>query len=140
MKYWLMKSEPDKYSFEEMQKDNITHWDGVRNYQAQNNMKAMNIGDLAFFYHSNKGKEIVGIVQIVKEIYPDFTDEQGKFGMVDVKFQKELLRPVTLSEIKEQKFLENMALVKQSRLSVMPVSETEWTFILKLSGNLKDSV
>lgn len=134
MAYWLVKSEPYKYSWDEMVADGTTFWDGVRNYQASNNMKAMKIGDQAFFYHSNEGKEIVGIVEIVKEYYPDHTDEKGRFGMVDVKAVSPMEQPVTLAEIKSNPALENMALVKQSRLSVCPVTDEEWDIILKMSG------
>ncbi|MBI1301610.1 MAG: EVE domain-containing protein [Alphaproteobacteria bacterium] len=133
MAYWLVKSEPFKYPWDQMVKDGTTFWDGVRNYQASNNMKTMKIGDQAFFYHSNEGKEIVGIVKIVKEYYPDHTDEKGRFGMVDVKPVRALKKPVTLSDIKGSPALENMALVKQSRLSVCPVTAKEWDVIMKMS-------
>ena len=134
MNYWLIKSEPFKWSWDQQVKKGVEHWDGVRNYQASNNMKAMKIGDQCFFYHSNEGKEIVGIVEVVKEYYPDHTDEKGKFGMVDVKAVKPVPKPVTLKTIKETKALENMALVKQSRLSVCPVSKKEWDTICKMGG------
>lgn len=132
MAYWLMKSEPYKYSWDEMVKDGTTYWDGVRNYQAANNMKAMKIGDQCFFYHSNEGKEIVGIVEVVKEYYPDHTDKSGKFGMVDVRAVKKLPNPVRLKNIKSEKTLENMALVRQPRLSVCPVTAKEWNKICKM--------
>lgn len=132
MAYWLAKSEPFKYSWDQLVKDGSTFWDGVRNYQASNNMKAMKKGDLAFFYHSNEGKEIVGIMEVVKEYYPDHTDEKGRFGMVDFKAVKPFKTPVTLKQIKETKSLEGMALIKQSRLSVCPVTEKEWNIILKM--------
>ncbi len=135
MKLWLLKSEPDKYSFDDMKLDATTYWDGVRNYQAQNNMKQMKVGDRAFFYHSNKGKEIVGIVEVVKEYYPDNTDSSKKFIMVDVAYRENLQRFVTLKEIKNHAPLENMALVKQSRLSVMPVTQYEWDTIMDMSNN-----
>ncbi|GJL86170.1 MAG: ubiquinol-cytochrome c reductase [Micavibrio sp.] len=134
MAYWLVKSEPFKYSWDEMVNDGTTYWDGVRNYQASNNMKAMKKGDECFFYHSNEGKEIVGIVKVVKEYYPDHTDEKGRFGMVDVKTVKPLKKSVTLKEIKETKSLETMALVRQSRLSVCPVADKEWKTICKMGG------
>ena len=129
MQYWLVKSEPFTWSWQQQVEKGVEHWDGVRNYQASNNMKAMKIGDQAFFYHSNKGLEIVGIVEVVKEYYPDPTDEKGRFGMVDFKAIKELTTPVTLKEIKANPALEEMALVKQSRLSVSPVREHEWQII-----------
>ncbi len=134
MAYWLVKSEPFKYSWDEMVSDGTTYWDGVRNYQASNNMKEMKKGDECFFYHSNEGKEIVGIVKVVKEYYPDHTDEKGRFGMVDVKAVKPLKKHVTLKEIKEAKSLETMALVRQSRLSVCPVADKEWKTICKMGG------
>lgn len=133
MQYWLVKSEPYKWSWDMHVKKGVTGWDGVRNYQASNNMKAMKKGDLAFFYHSNEGKEIVGIVEVAREYHPDPTDETGKFGMVDFKAVKPLKNPVTLEHIKREKSLSNMALLKQSRLSVSPVSASEWNFILKMS-------
>lgn len=136
MNYWLMKSEPDVYSWDQLVKDKTTSWNGVRNYQAAANMKAMKNGDLAFFYHSNIGKEIVGIVEIVKEYYPDHTDESDKFGMVDVKAVKPFPTFVTLAHIKSTAALSGMALIKQSRLSVCPVTEKEWALICKM-GNLK---
>ncbi len=133
MKYWLMKSEPDVYSYDQLVKDKKGSWDGVRNYQAANNLKAMAIGDLAFFYHSNIGKEIVGICKITKTAYPDPTDETGRFVMVDVVPYKKFKIPVTLATIKSTKSLQNIALIKQSRLSVMPITKAEWDIILKLT-------
>ncbi len=112
----------------------VEHWDGVRNYQANNNMKAMKIGDQAFFYHSNEGKEIVGIVEVVKEYYPDHTDPKGRFGMVDFKAVKPLEKSVSLATIKETKSLEDMTLLKQMRLSVSPVTAKEWKTICKMGG------
>ncbi len=132
--YWLVKSEPFKWSWDDHVKKGVEHWDGVRNYQASNNMKAMKIGDQAFFYHSNEGKEIVGIVEVVKEYYPDHTDPKGRFGMVDFKAVKPVPNPVTLATIKETPELETMALLKQSRLSVSPVTKDEWKFICKMGG------
>ena len=134
MKYWLIKSEPFKWSWDDQVKKGVEHWDGVRNYQASNNMKDMKTGDQAFFYHSNEGKEIVGICEVVTEYYPDHTDETGRFGMVDFKAVKPLKTPVTLKQIKETKSLAEMALLKQSRLSVSPVRKTEWDIILKMGG------
>lgn len=133
MNYWLIKSEPFKWSWDQQVKKGVEHWDGVRNYQASNNMKAMEIGDLAFFYHSNEGKEIVGIVEVVKEYYPDHTDPKGRFGMVDFKAVKPVNKPVTLAQIKSDPELADMALLKQSRLSVSPVKKSEWDYILKLA-------
>jgi predicted RNA-binding protein with PUA-like domain len=131
--YWLVKSEPFKWSWDQHVKKGVQGWDGVRNYQASNNMKVMKNGDLAFFYHSNEGKEIVGIVEVVKEYHPDPTDDTGKFGMVDFKAVKPLANPVTLEQIKADKKLAKMALLKQSRLSVSPVTKDEWDYILTLS-------
>ena len=132
MAYWLVKSEPETWSWNDQVKAGVTFWDGVRNYQARNNMQAMKTGDQAFFYHSGKERAIVGIVEIVKEFYPDPSDESGKFGMVDVKMKKALTEPVTLAQIKAEPSLEDIALVRQSRLSVMPIKEDEWNTILKL--------
>lgn len=134
MQYWLVKSEPFKWSWDQQVAKGVEHWDGVRNYQAANNMKAMKKGDRAFFYHSNEGKEIVGIVEVAREYYPDHTDETGKFGMVDFKAVKPLKTPVTLATIKETPALAGMALLKQSRLSVSPVTAREWEIICKMGG------
>lgn len=134
MQYWLVKSEPDVWSWEQHVKKGTQHWDGVRNHQAANNLKAMKKGDQAFFYHSNIGKEIVGIVEVVKESYPDPSDEAGKFVMVDFKALKPLKKPVTLADVKSTKALADMALLKQSRLSVQPVTAAEWKTILKMGG------
>ena len=136
MQYWLVKSEPYKWSWEDHVKKGVEHWDGVRNYQASNNMKAMTIGDQSFFYHSNEGKEIVGIVEVVKEYYPDHTDPKGRFGMVDFKAIKPVPKPVTLKAIKENKDLEGIALVKQMRLSVCPITKREWDILCKM-GEVK---
>jgi predicted RNA-binding protein with PUA-like domain len=133
MQYWLIKSEPFKWSWDDHVKKGVEHWDGVRNYQASNNMKAMKNGDLAFFYHSNEGLEIVGICEVVREYYPDHTDPKGRFGMVDFKAVKPVKKPVTLKQIKADENLQDMALIKQSRLSVSPVREGEWNYILKLA-------
>ena len=132
MAYWLVKSEPGTWSWEDQVRDGTTFWDGVRNYQASNNLKAMKKGDLCFFYHSVNEKRIVGIVKVVKEYYPDPGDASGRFGMVDVKAVKPVKRPVTLAEIKGEPRLEEMALIRQSRLSVMPVSEEQWNLILAM--------
>ena len=133
MARWLMKSEPSVYPWERLVKEGRTGWNGVRNYQANNNMKAMKIGDEAFFYHSNEGKEIVGIMKIVKLWYLDPTDETERFGMVDVAPVKALSKSVTLAAIKSEKTLVSMVLLRQGRLSVAPVTETEWNKILKMS-------
>ncbi|MGD8327153.1 MAG: EVE domain-containing protein [Sphingomonadales bacterium] len=132
MAKWLVKSEPFKYSWDDMVRDGTTHWDGVRNYQALNNMRAMKKGDLAFFYHSNEGKEIVGIVEIVKEFYPDPNDERS--GLVDVKAHKAVPNPVTLKAIKADEGLHDIALVRQSRLSVMPIDDESWDKLSKMGG------
>lgn len=134
MSYWLIKSEPSAYSWEQMVEDKKTEWTGVRNYQAANNMKAMQLGDLAFFYHSNEGKEIVGIVKVSGLYRLDPTDKERKFGMVEVTAEKPLKRPVTLLDIKGDKVLSGMALIRQSRLSVSPVTAAEWRIICKLGG------
>jgi predicted RNA-binding protein with PUA-like domain len=134
MNYWLLKSEPEKWSWDAQVKAKTTFWDGVRNYMAANFMKAMKLGDHAFFYHSNEGKEIVGIVEITKEFYLDPKDETGKFGMVDVAAVEKLPTPVTLVQIKADPALSNMVLVKNSRLSVQPVTPEEWKYIAKLGG------
>jgi predicted RNA-binding protein with PUA-like domain len=134
MAYWLMKSEPDAFSWEQMVKRKREPWSGVRNHQAANNMKAMKIGDLAFFYHSNIGKEIVGVVKISKLYHPDPTDKTGKFGMVEVEAVKPLEKRVTLADIKAEPELRGMALLKQSRLSVSPVSAAEWKAICGMGG------
>ena len=134
MKYWLMKSEPAVYPWEQLVREKKSGWTGVRNYQASNNMKAMKLGDEAFFYHSNDGKEIVGIVKVSKLYHPDPTDETGKFGMVEVTAHKPFKKPVTLADIKAQPKLKNMTLLKQSRLSVSPVTAEEWSIICKMGA------
>lgn len=134
MQYWLVKSEPDVWSWDQHVKKGIQHWDGVRNHQAANNLKAMKKGDRAFFYHSNIGKEIVGIVEVVKESYPDPSDEKGKFVMVDFKAIQPLAKPVTLADVKTITALADMALLRQSRLSVQPVTAAEWKLICKRGG------
>jgi predicted RNA-binding protein with PUA-like domain len=134
MNTWLVKSEPSTWSWGDHVKSGVHYWDGVRNYQAANNMKAMRIGDLAFFYHSVEEKRIVGIVEVVREYYPDHTDESGRFGMVDFKAVKAVPKPVTLADIKAHPDLQNLALVRQSRLSVVPVGEKEWKIICTMAG------
>lgn len=134
MQYWLAKSEPFTWSWEQHIKKGVEPWSGVRNYQAANNMKAMRLGDRAFFYHSNEGLEIVGIMEVVKEYYPDPTDEKGRFGMVDFKAVQTVPQPVSLKTIKAHPDLQDMALVRQSRLSVSPVTVAEWELICELGG------
>ena len=133
--YWLLKSEPNTWSWDDQVKSKIDMWDGVRNYQARNNLMKMKKKDLCFFYHSISEKSIVGIVEVIKEHYPDPTDKKNKFVVVDVKAIKKLKHPVSLEEIKNNKKLKNIALIKQSRLSVMPVTKPEWNEILKISNN-----
>lgn len=133
MQYWLLKSEPDVYSYDELVKDGETIWDGVRNHQAANNMKAMKVGDKAFYYHSNIGREVVAVVNISKLAAQDPTDETGRWVAVSVKPEKKLARPVTLTEIKQNPFFEDFALVRQSRLSVVPVEKKYWDEILKMA-------
>ena len=128
-----MKSEPSTWSWNNQVKDKITMWDGVRNYQARNNLMKMKIGDKCFFYHSVNEKSVVGIVEVVKEHYPDPTDKKGVFVAVDVKAVKKLKLPVSLEQIKNSAKLKNMALVKQSRLSVMPIKASEYKEILRIS-------
>ena len=136
MKYWLLKSEPVAWSWVNQVNEGASMWDGVRNYQARNNLKEMRKNDLCFFYHSVTERSIVGIVKVVKEHYPDPTDKTGRFVVVDVKAIKKLENPVSLDQIKENKKLKNIALVKQSRLSVMPIQLKEWEEIIKLSLSL----
>ena len=135
MKYWLIKSEPDVWSINQQIKSGAkgAPWDGVRNYQASKNLKTMKIGDLCFFYHSNIGKEIVGIVELIKEHYIDKTDKSGRFVAVTVKFKKKLAKPVSLKDIKKHKELGDLALIKQSRLSVMPIDYKSWKIINNMS-------
>ena len=132
--YWLLKSEPSTWSWEDQVKAVIEMWDGVRNYQARNNLMKMRKKDLCFFYHSVSEKKIIGIVEIVKEYYPDPTDKTGRFVVVDVKATKKLKNQVSLDQIKENSKLKDIALVKQSRLSVMPLKKTEWEIIIKMSN------
>ena len=134
MKYWLLKSEPDAWSWNNQLKEGVSMWDGVRNYQARNNLKEMKKNDLCFFYHSVTESSIVGIVKVVKEYYPDPTDKTDRFVVVDVKAIRKLKNPVSLDQIKENNKLKDIALVKQSRLSVMPLKKTEWDIIIKMSN------
>ena len=134
MKYWLLKSEPDAWSWDNQVKAGASMWDSVRNYQARNNLKEMKKNDLCFFYHSVTEKSIVGIVKVVKEYYPDPTDKTGRFVVVDVKATKKLKNPVSLDQIKENSKLQDIALVKQTRLSVMPLKKNEWDIIIKMSN------
>ncbi len=134
MQYWLFKSEPGAWSWKDQVEADTAEWDGVRNYQANNNMKEMNKGDRGFFYHSVNEKQIVGVVEVVKEHYPDSTDKSGRFGMVDVKALFPVKKPVTLADIKAEPQLADLALVKQSRLSVVPVGKKEWKILCKMAG------
>ena len=131
--YWLLKSEPSTWSWENQVKTGVEMWDGVRNYQARNNLMRMKKKDLCFFYHSVSEKLIVGIVEVVKEHYPDPTDKTGRFVVTDVKAKKKLKRAVSLEEIKNTPKLSSIALIKQSRLSVMPLTKNEWDIIIKIS-------
>ena len=135
MQYWLLKSEPDVWSIDQQKKAGVkgAPWDGVRNYQAAKNLKSMKKGDLCFFYHSNIGKEIVGIVEIIKEFYLDKTDKSGRFVAVTIKFKNKLPKPVTLENIKNNKELSHLSLIKQSRLSVMPIDSKSWKIINNMS-------
>mgnify|MGYP001419837916 FL=1 len=136
MNYWLLKSEPDVWSIEQQKKAGVkgVAWDGVRNYQAAKNLKSMKKGDQCFFYHSNIGKEVVGIVEVIKEHYIDKTDKSGRFVAVTVKFLKKLNKPVSLEEIKKNKELSHLSLIKQSRLSVMPIDSKSWKILNKMSN------
>ena len=139
MKYWLLKSEPDVWSFDQQKKigtKGVT-WDGVRNYQAAKNLKSMSLGDLCFFYHSNIGKEIVGIVEVIKKAFIDPTDKEKKFVAVQVRFKSSLNSTVSLRDIKNNSQLRDLPLIKQSRLSVMPIDFKSWKIILKMS-NIKN--
>ena len=137
MQYWLMKSEPSAYSWQQLQKDGKTGWTGVRNFQASANMKKMQKGDRVFFYHSNEGLEIVGIMEVAKEYHPDPTDKTAKFGMVEVKPVAPVPTPVSMKEIKATPSLKDMVLVKNSRLSVQPVTAAEWKQVCKMGGVTK---
>jgi predicted RNA-binding protein with PUA-like domain len=132
--YWLVKSEPDAFSWDQQVANGVEAWTGVRNHMAKNNLKAMKKGDYAFFYHSNIGKEIVGVVQVVKEAYPDPTAEGGDWVCVDMKAIGPVPKPVTLAAIKADPALAELALVRMSRLSVVPVSPEHWAYISKMAG------
>ena len=135
MQYWLMKSEPDVWSIKQQKKAGTkgAPWDGVRNYQAAKNLKNMKKGDLCFFYHSNIGKEIVGIVEVIKEAYLDKTDKSGRFVAVTVQFKKKLTKPITLETIKKNKEFSHLSLIRQSRLSVMPIDSKSWKILNNMS-------
>ena len=134
MKYWLLKSEPDVWSLNQQKKAGIkgATWDGVRNYQARNNLKKMKVGDLCFFYHSNIGKEIVGIVKVIKKAFPDKTDKKKRFVAVQVRFVEEFNSPISLEKIKKTKAISHLPLINQSRLSVMPIDYKSWKIIYKM--------
>ena len=134
MAYWLVKSEPFKYSWDQFVKDGQTFWDGVRNYAARNHLKGMEKGDEVFFYHSNEGLEIVGIAKVVKEAYQDPTTDEEAWVVVDLKPVKKLKSPVSLQQIKGEKRLKDMALLRLSRLSVQPVTDEEWKVVMELAG------
>ena len=136
MAHWLYKSEPSVWSWDQQvaEGDKGTHWNGVRNHVAKKNLMTMKKGEQGFFYHSNEGKAVVGIVEVIREYYPDHTDETGKFGMVDIKAVKPFERPVTLEEIKAEPRLKDMILVNNSRLSVQPVTDEEWALICAMGG------
>lgn len=136
MAYWLLKTEPHVWSWADQIEKKITSWDGVRNYQASHNLKVMNVGDFALFYHSGNERQIMGIVQVIKPYYPDPSDPTGRFGMVDVKACQPLEHPVTLKEVKENPSLHHLALVRQPRLSVMPIDEISWDILLRM-GKIK---
>jgi predicted RNA-binding protein with PUA-like domain len=133
MNYWLVKSEPFKYSWEKFEKDKLTTWDGVRNYQARNNLREMQLGDQVLFYHSNEGKEIVGVAEVVRESYQDPTTEDTNWLVVDLKPVKKLTKTVTLEQIKSNDLLSNIGLIRQGRLSVMKVEKMEFDTIINLS-------
>jgi len=134
MNYWLFKSEPETWSWDDQVKKGTERWNGVRNHQANNNMKAMKVGDRGFFYHSGEERRIVGIVEVAREHYPDPTDTSGKFGMVDVKALEAVPRPVTLAQIKESGRFDDLLVVRHSRLSVSPVSEAHWRALCAMGG------
>ena len=131
--YWLVKSEPDAFSWDQQVADGVEPWTGVRNHTAKNNLKAMRLGDQAFFYHSNIGKEIVGVIEVVREAYPDPTADKGDWVAVDMKVVRALPRPVSLAEIKTEPALAELPLVRQSRLSVMPIAKPYWDLICRIS-------
>ena len=135
MSYWLVKSEPHAWSWEQHVAVGVEPWNGVRNHQASNNMKAMKIGDRAFFYHSGAERQVVGVLEVVREYYPDPTDPSGRFGMVDFKALHPLARPVSLAAIKSDGRLDRIALIRQSRLSVMPLDDDAWRIIAEMGGS-----
>ncbi|MET4080922.1 putative RNA-binding protein with PUA-like domain [Pedobacter sp. UYP30] len=134
MNHWLVKSEPHKYSWEQFNKDGRTFWDGVRNYQARNNMRDMKEGDLVLFYHSNEGKNVVGIAKVVKEAYQDPTTDNTNWVVVDIVPVESLKKPVSLAQVKEEESLKNVSLVRQGRLSVMPLKAEEFDKILEMGS------
>lgn len=134
MAYWLLKTEPETWSWDDQVKKKVEHWDGVRNFRARSNLKAMKKGDLSFFYHSGDERQVVGIVSVVKEAYPDPSDETGRFVMVDVKTEKPFKTPVTLKDVKADPRLAEMELVRLSRLSVQKVEPAAWKLICKMGG------
>ena len=134
MAYWLIKSEPGGWSWDDHVREGVAEWDGIRNHQANNNMKEMKVGDRAFFYHSVDEKRIVGIVEVIKEHYPDHTDAKGKFGMVDLRTIEAVPNPVTLAQIKAEPKLQELLLVRHTRLSVMPIDAKSWKLICKMGG------
>ncbi|HEY1259324.1 MAG TPA: EVE domain-containing protein [Stellaceae bacterium] len=134
MAHWLLKSEPSSYSWDRLLADGRTHWDGVKNAQALNNLRAMKTGDRAFFYHSNEGKDIVGIAEVVRTFYPDPSDKTGKLGMVDIRPVAPVKTPVTLAAMKANPELAQLSLIRQSRLSVCPVRDDEWAVICRMAG------
>jgi len=134
MAHWLFKSEPDAFSWDDLVRKGTTAWDGVRNHQAANNMKAMRLGERAFFYHSVKEKSIVGVVEVLGLYRPDPSDKSGRFGMVEVRALFPVKRPVTLAEIKTEPRLSNLLLVRHSRLSVVPIGEAEWRLLCAMAG------
>ncbi len=134
MAFWLVKTEPNSWSWQQQLEARTTHWDGVRNHQAANNLKAMAVGDRAFFYHSGSERRIVGIVEVVRPDYPDPGDPSGRFGMVDLRVVEALPRPVTLAEIRETTELADIALVRQGRLSVMPIDDYAWRVLCGMGG------
>lgn len=131
-----MKSEPDAWSWADHVAAGVEGWDGVRNHQAANNLKAMRVGDRAFFYHSNQGKEVVGILEVVRPYYPDPSDASGRFGMVDFRADRPFAKPVSLAQMKQDPALADLALIRQSRLSVMPISDAHWAHICRLGETL----
>ncbi len=134
MNYWLVKSEPGAWSWQQQVEAGVTNWDGVRNHQASNNLKAMQVGDRAFFYHSGEERQIVGVVEVVRPFYPDRRDPSGSYGMVDVRTVAALPKPVTLAAIKQDPRLQQLAVVRQPRLSVMPIDAEAWALLASMGG------